>query len=347
MDLTTQKPRNSRRRFAKWTAAIGSAILMSSAVSACGAENDASDGALNLQFGWLKNMQYGGPYMATEQGYYDDLGIEVNHLTGGPSVDTISVVTSGNADVGLSNSDELAVARGQGIPVVMLAAAFQRSPNSMISLAEAPVRTLEEQYGKTVAISDSTRPIVEALMIERGLDPARVNFVPKSDNPAVLADGQVDVYWGFITTEAAVLRARGVEVEAVPISDFGFRTYGNVYFTTEENLAEKREEIQKLVAADLAGWQWMVDNPVETAELTYEKYQEADEELDVVIEQSEAFVEVITAGDDELLYMDPAVVEANIQTALDSELIDEPVAVDQVLNVELLADARAEEPSGQ
>ncbi len=337
------RPVPSRRQFLQLSAAVGAGALLAPSLAACG--SDTVDGALDVQFGWLKNMQYGGLYMASEQGYYDGLGLKVNQVTGGPSVDVVSVVASGNAHVGLSNSDELAIARGQGVPVVMLAAAFQRSPNSMISRANAPVRTLAEQYGKTVAISDSTRPVVETLMIEQGLDPARVNFVPKSDNPAVLADGQVDVYWGFITTEAAVLRARGVEVSAVPISDFGFRTYGNVYFTTEKNLAERRDDIRKLLAADLAGWQWMTLHPGETARITHEKYQETDQKLDVATQQAHAFVEVVTAGDDALLSIDRAVIETNIATAVANKLIGKPFAVDELLNTELLAAARLQQPA--
>lgn len=353
----TPRPRpigHTRRQFLTRSAFAGGALLLPPAfLAACGDDDDTAEAGageqpmptIDLQFGWLKNMQYGGPYMALEQGYYDAVGVTANHRTGGPSVDAVSVVTSGNAHLGLSNSDELAVARGQGIPVVMLAAAFQRSPNSMISLAESPVLTLEEQYGKTVAVSDSTRPIVEGLMTEQGLDPSQVNFVPKSENPAVLADGQVDVYWGFVSTEGAILRARGVEVEAVLLGDLGAQTYGNVYFTTDEILAENRDAIRSFLAADLAGWQWMVDNPDETAEFTHANYQEADEDLAVVTEQARAFVEVITAGDDDLLYMDPAIVDQNIEDAVATGLLDETFDSAEVLDTELLAEAREEMPS--
>jgi ABC-type nitrate/sulfonate/bicarbonate transport system substrate-binding protein len=343
-----------RRRFLRRAGVIGVSVLaLPAALAACGSDDDepagtATDGepaAIDYQLAWIKSMQFAGPFMSTEHGYYDDMDLEVNLLGGGPSVDAITVVASGEATIGLADSNEIAVARGKGVPVVALAAAFQKSPFAMMSLSESPVLTLEDQYGKTVAVSDSSRPTVEALMEREGLDPGEVNFVPKNPDPSVLADGQVDAYWGFVTSEAAVLSAQGVEIESVLLADLGETTYANTYFVTEETLENDRDLIVDLLAADLAGWQWAVDNPDEAAEIVNESYQDEDEELDVMLEQSQAQLELITAGDGDLLAIDEDVFEANITSALDSGLIDEAFEVSDVVDTTVLDDARADAPA--
>lgn len=310
------------------------------------AEEEASEPvetqSLSLQLAWLKNMQFPGPYMATEQGYYDEYGLDVELLGGGPSVDSITVVASGEALIGLADSNELAVARGQGIPVVSLGAAFQKSPFGMITMADAPIDTLEGMYGKTVAVSDSSRPTVEALMEREGLDPTQVEFVPKNPDPSVLVDGAVDAYWGFVSSEGAVLASRGEDVVWTLLSDLGEPTYANVYFVMEETLEENRDLVVSIMAADLAGWEYSVENIEDTVRITESDYQTEDGEYDVMIEQHMAQVELIDpTGSGELLTLDPAIFEANIDSAISGGLLDEAYDVNEVLDLTVLEDARA------
>ena len=295
--------------------------------------------SLDFQLAWIRSMQFAGQFMSMEQGYYDQLGLQVNLLGGGPSVDAITVVASGEAMIGLADSNEIVVARGQGIPIVALAAAFQKSPFAMMSLAESPVLTLEDQIGKTVAVSDSSRPTIQALMERKGLDPNGVNFVPKNPNPSVLADGQVDAYWGFVTGDAATLQARGVAIESVLLADLGEKTYANTYFATEAVLGQRRDAVMKALAADLSGWKYAVENNAEAAKIINERYQDEDEELDVNVAQGKAQLDLVTAGS-ELLAIDPGVFQANIQSAVDAGLIDDSYDVATVVDTTVLADAK-------
>jgi NitT/TauT family transport system substrate-binding protein len=293
-----------------------------------------------MQLSWIKNMQFPGPYMATEQGYYDEYGLDVELLGGGPSVDSITVVASGASIIGMADSNEIAVARGQGIPVVALGAAFLKSPFGMITLADAPIDTLEGMYGMTVAVSDGSRPTIEALMEREGLDPSQVDFVPKNPDPSVLPDGAVDAYWGFVSSEGAVLKARGVDVVWTLLSDLGEPTYANTYFTMQETLEENRDLIVSIMAADLAGWQYSVDNVEDTVRITQADYQDEDAEYEIMLEQHRAQIDLISP-DGVLLTMDPAVFEANIESAIAGGLLDEAISVDEVVDFSVLEDARA------
>lgn len=294
--------------------------------------------SLSMQLSWIKNMQFPGPYMAIEQGYYEDYGLDVELLGGGPSVDSITVVASGAALIGMADSNEIAVARGQGIPVVALGAAFLKSPFGMITLADAPIDTLEGMYGMTVAVSDGSRPTIEALMEREGLDPSQVNFVPKNPDPSVLPDGAVDAYWGFVSSEGAVLKARGVDVVWTLLSDLGEPTYANTYFTMQDTLDENRDLIVAIMAADLLGWKYSVENVEDTVAITQSDYQDEDAEYEILLEQMRAQVDLIIP-DGVLLTMDAAVFEANIESAIAGGLLDETISVDEVVDFSVLEEA--------
>ena len=309
------------------------------AASDGGGSTPAETTSVTMQLAWLKNMQFVGEFAGIDRGHFADQGLEMELQAGGPSVDAIDVVTSGQAMVGLADSNEIAVARGKGLPIKAFGAAFQKSPFSLISLADSKLETLEDQYGKTVAVSDASRPIVRGLMEREGLDPEKVTFVPKNPDPSVLASGQVDGYWGFLSTEAAVLEARDVQTYAVTLSDLGEPTYSNVLFATEETFANNRDTLMSLLKADIAGWDWALENPDASAEMVLDGYAGTEIEPAVAKQQARMQKRLIATGDAEengLFWIDPEVFEDNIENAVDAGLLEESYPVDKVVTQELI-----------
>ena len=110
----------------------------------------------------------------------------------------------------------------------------------------------------------------------------------------------------------------------------------------EETLEEDRDLVVALMAADLAGWEYSVENVEDTVRITESDYQTEDGEYDIMIEQHRAQVELIDpTGSGELLTIDPAIFEANIESAISGGLLDEAYDVNEVLDLTVLEDARA------
>jgi ABC-type nitrate/sulfonate/bicarbonate transport system substrate-binding protein len=336
----------SRRAFLRRAGASGAGLLVvPGLLAACGGQDShAAAGAIDLQLAWIKSMQFAGPFIAEERGYYAGKHLVVSLLGGGPSVDAIDVVASGRAMIGFADSNEIAVARGKGVPIKAVATAFQKSPFAMMSLSRAPVLTLKDQYGRTVAVSDGSRPTVEALMQRQGLDPGKVKFVPKNPDPSVLADGQVNAYWGMVTDEGAALAARGVNIKSVLLADLGEPTYSDTYFVTDKMLTDRRQDVVSLLAADLAGWKWAVENNDATAKIIHDRYQPKGVALEVMRDQGKAQIGLITAGP-RLLTISPDVFKANIASAVQSGLIEKSYDVSDVVDTTVLESARAAVPA--
>ena len=80
----------------------------------------ATSGSLQtvkLQLSWLKGGQFAGEFMAAEKGYYSVAGLDVQFIPGGPSVNTVPIVASGTAEIGIVGSPPLLTTRTQGIPL--------------------------------------------------------------------------------------------------------------------------------------------------------------------------------------------------------------------------------------
>jgi ABC-type nitrate/sulfonate/bicarbonate transport system substrate-binding protein len=343
-----------RRRFLARSGGLmlGAAVLPAF-LAACGdddtpaAAGAAADGSLTplaFQLGWLKGVQFGGHFAGIEQGYFAAEGVEPDFRSGGPNIDQISVVTSGQALIGDAGSDELVVARAAGLPVVAIAAGFQRSPFALMSLADAPIESLADMIGKTIAVSDGSRPQVEGLMEKEGLDPTEVDFVPKNPDPSVLPDGAVDGYFGFSTNEGTTLKEAGIDIVTTFASDLGALTYANVLFTTDEALAENRDLLLRFLRADVQGWQWAIDNPQELAEVVIEKYAAEGLELGPQAAEAAAQVELIDTGDaaeNGLFWIDAPTFELNIADALAAGLIEEEIDAADVFTQELIAEVHS------
>ncbi len=93
----------TRRNVLRGSLGLAAAGALVVAVSACGGSPSAAGpgaGALrplDVQLVWLKNVQFGGSFLAQQHGYYDRLWVAPNLITGGPQVSVEPVVVQGRA----------------------------------------------------------------------------------------------------------------------------------------------------------------------------------------------------------------------------------------------------------
>ena len=63
----------------------------------------AQDNDVSLQLQWVTQSQFAGYYVALDQGYYEDEGLNVTILPGGPDIAPPQVLAGGGADATASN----------------------------------------------------------------------------------------------------------------------------------------------------------------------------------------------------------------------------------------------------
>ena len=283
---------------------------------------------LAFQLSWIKSIQYGGYFAAMDQGYYGQNGLAMTFNSGGPNMDAIANVASGQNQLGDRPVGALVIARDKGVPVKVIGNVFQKSPYCIMSLASKPLRTVKDFAGKTIAVPVSSRPLMLYLLRQAGLDDHSVNIVPAAPDPSALVTGQIDGYSGYSTNQGVMLQTRGVEIFALNVQDLGMPETVGVLYGREDWLPKNRETVVRFLKASIAGWKWALANPDETAHLMVDKYGAPGLNYtaqDTEIKASKPYVEATTKGllsldmptYDEILklYRETGLIKSNITAA--------------------------------
>ena len=80
------------------------AVFAVVAAACSGADDDASDELtpVKLQLQWFTQAQFAGYFAAVDQGFYEDVGLDVTILEGGVDIVPATVLDSGAADFAIS-----------------------------------------------------------------------------------------------------------------------------------------------------------------------------------------------------------------------------------------------------
>ena len=94
----------------------------------------ASDGKFNveksevkIQLKWLPQAQFMGYYVAAAKGYYDEVGLKVEIVSGGGDIAETTAVNNGTVDFGVTWETNLAAANAGGMNLLEVAQIYQRS----------------------------------------------------------------------------------------------------------------------------------------------------------------------------------------------------------------------------
>ena len=230
---------------------------------------------VTLQLLWDHQFQFAGYYAAEAQGFYTDEGLDVHLKHGGYSdsgraVNPVEEVVFGRADFGVSRSDVL-LERMLGLPVIALAAIYQRSPFVLVTTTASGVRRLEDIGKRPVTLSLPERPgaprriDVEtlAMLKHAGIDFRRLNNEPPSWNYRDLITGKTTLMPGYITDSPLYVKRAGGEPVVINPLDYGIDFYGDVLFTSEHMLSSNPDVVARFRRASLRGWQYALKHPEE------------------------------------------------------------------------------------
>ncbi|PKU22415.1 ABC transporter substrate-binding protein [Telmatospirillum siberiense] len=283
------------------------------------------------QLGWLKGVQFGGDFMAQEQGYFAEEKLDVHYNAGGPGTDYRTLVASGRTLVSESNALGIIEGARQGQPIVAFAAVMQRDPGCFLSPASAPITSLQDMVGKTIGLPNNIRAQVQVLLKRADIDARKIKFVPVGTDPGMLMAKQVDAYWGWATTAATALRLAGLDPYILYTSDLGIADYGQVLIARRDSIEQNGDTFVRYTRALIKGWRWMVDHPAETAKIVVEKYAQPGTDLARQTTEAEEMKSYVLHGDaltQGLLWIKPEVFENALKLAQDAGTVASTQSID-------------------
>jgi ABC-type nitrate/sulfonate/bicarbonate transport system substrate-binding protein len=264
-----------RRAFLRLAGTTAGALAFASpSILGRQAAQAADLGKIAYQLSWIKNFQFAGEYVADYKKYYEQAGVEVDLIAGGPTMTVDPVVASGKALIGQSSPDNTANAINKGAPLKIIGANYQKSPFCMISLTKTALKTPADMIGKKIGIQSANLLLWHAFLKINKIDPAKINTVPVQFDFSPLVSGEVDGFFGYSNDDVIHLRSKGNDVSYFLFADYGYKLFTATYTVTTAALKDKtrRAQLVAFMRGDIMGWQDVVKDPSLGAKLTVTVY---------------------------------------------------------------------------
>lgn len=224
-----------------------------------------------LQLKWQHQFQFAGYYAAVAQGYYREAGLAVELREALPGQNPVEAVFAGDAQFGVGNSD-LVLSRAEGKPVVVLASIFQHSPLALVARETEGVRSMQDLHDRPMMMVESEKAEILAYFKYEGIDPAGLRVLPHTQRFEDFVEGRIDAMSAYVTDQPFLLKEAGVPHLIFLPRAGGIDFYGDVLFTTEDEIRRHPERVKAFREASLRGWDYALANPEEIADLILRDY---------------------------------------------------------------------------
>ena len=242
--------------------------LLIMAAFACSSTPQSSDKMVFMAgFKPQANLPFVAAYVAQEQGYFKEQGLEVEILHAS-SGEHLQLLMSGDVDVTTADATSVLKRRSDpGLPITAFALFGQRGQQGFVALESSGMRSPIDWEGHTFGYKFSQPPDYLAILDSQGVDRSTIKEVRVGFDPRVLTEGRVDILAIFKSNEPDTIRRLGFEVVVWDPEDFGVPSLGLTYITREEDLRNEVEKYERFLKATLKGLQFAMDNRDETLDI--------------------------------------------------------------------------------
>lgn len=303
-------------------------LILTFALVGCGQgqQGQSEEGMTTVRVGTIPIDAEAQVFYAKDQGFFEDVGldVEIETITNGAAI--VSAVQGGDLDIGCANVVSIATAIEKGLPFSLVAPGAiytTEAPSTELMVAQdSPISSAEDLNGKVIAVngvSNITQVGAQAWIDENGGDANSVEFVemPFPQMGAALAEGTVDA---AIIAEPALTQAKS---QARVLGD----AYGAIadqflitsYFATSDWAEENPEVVENFAQAIQEAGQWANENPEESAQIL-ESYTE------ITAETASEMTRAVNAES-----FEPSLVQPPLDSARKFEVLQQPVDAEELV----------------
>lgn len=234
----------------KISLACSAAFLASSGVAFAGSH------LTEVSFGtnWVAQAEHGGFYQAVADGTYEECGLKVTIVPGGPQINNRALMLAGRIDFHMGGDLLQAFAAAEeNVPVVAVAAIFQKHPQVILA-HPGEAESWDDLKNLTLLIGDNGfQSYYQWMMATHGFTAEQRE--PYTFNPApFLADRRKGMQ-GYLSSEPFLVeKTGGFTPNVFLIADAGYSTYATTIETMAHDIAERPEVVQCFVDGSIKGW---------------------------------------------------------------------------------------------
>lgn len=234
---------------------------------------------LTVILDWFVNPDHGPLIIAREKGFFAAEGLDVELVAPADPNDPPKLVAAGQADIAVSYQPQLHLQVQEGLPLVRIGTLVATPLNSLVVLADGPVRSIADLKGRKVGFSVGgfEEALLGGMLAGHGLKLADVELVNVnfSLSPALIA-GQVDAVIGaFRNFELNQMDIVGHPGRAFFPEEEGVPAYDELIYVAHKD-SVGRPELKRFLAAVEKATHWLINHPDEA----WQTFKATDKALD-------------------------------------------------------------------
>ncbi len=203
---------------------------------------------------WRAQAEHGGFYQAVAAGIYAKHGLDVTLRQGGPQINHAQLLAAGRLDFAMAPNSFIPLNFvAQNIPMVAVAALFQKDPAVLIAHPGVGNDTLASLKARKIMIGPDTR-----IGFWRFLK-TRYNFTddqiaPYTFNIAPFLADKLSVQQGYLSSEPFQIERIGIKPNVFLLADSGYTSYAAIITTSRKLTQTNPDLVQRFVDASIEGW---------------------------------------------------------------------------------------------
>ncbi|MEX0332047.1 MAG: ABC transporter substrate-binding protein [Puniceicoccaceae bacterium] len=213
-----------------------------------------------LQTDWFPQPEHGGFYQALARGFYEEAGLSVTILPGGPNAMSTQKVLKGRADFAMNRADTIYSLCRRDVPVTMVMATLQHDPQALLLHASNPISTFEELDGRQVMAIPGLAWI-RWLESRYGIN---LDIIPHDFGIERFLNDPEFIQQCLLTNEPFYVQQAGLEAKVLPLRESGFDPYHGIY-CLRSLIEEDPDLVRRFVHASVRGWRDFILNDPEPA----------------------------------------------------------------------------------
>ena len=195
---------------------------------------------VSLRLNWYLGGLHVPFYYGKDKGYYAAEGIDLTINEGRGSANTVQVVAAGSDTFGLADSSSVILTASKGADIKSVMSLLNTTGFSVVSLAEAGIKSPKDLEGKKVAVTpgDPLGQLLQAVCKANGVDCNKISMlqVDPAAKVVTVLEKKADALLGGADDQYFLIKYKGATPAAMRYADFGANIVGMTILTSGDTL---------------------------------------------------------------------------------------------------------------
>lgn len=232
---------------------------------------------------WTINTNHTGLYVAQDQGYFKDAGLDVE-IQPAPESGAAALLAAGKADFAYSYQEEILQSRAAGVNLTAVASVIQHNTSGFAARTTTGIKRPKDFEGKRYGGwgSPMEEALLKTLVEADGGDPKKVEILNIGSMDFFSAtEKTIDFAWIFQGWTGIEAQTRGIALDYLPLRQFNASLdYYTPVIATTQTLTERNPgRVKAFLTALSKGYQFAIQKPDDAAAILLKAAPELNKEL--------------------------------------------------------------------